>query len=98
MKWTRLISAAVLSAGMLMAALPAHAQSAGARLHNQEHRIRQGVRQGDLSRSEARKLQRKHRRLVRRYRSGTISRHKLNKKLNNQSHAIKHQRSDDERR
>ena len=98
MKWTRLISAAILSAGMLMAALPAHAQDAGARLRNQERRIRQGVRQGDLSRSEARKLQRRHRRLARRYRTGTISRRRLNRNLNNQSNDIKHQRSDDERR
>jgi predicted RNase H-like nuclease (RuvC/YqgF family) len=93
MKWTTLISAAVLSAGAVLASLPASAQDAADRLHNQEHRIRAGVRQGDLSPREARNLQRRHRRLARRFRNGNISRRQMNRKLNSQSDAIKHDRS-----
>lgn len=76
-----------------------------ARQHHQQHRIREGVRSGELTRRETARLaegQRDIRQLERAYRSdGTLTRverRDLQRELNQQSRAIYRQKHDDHAR
>jgi len=95
-------AAAALSAGMLLAAGPG---AAGRRV-NQQKRIAQGVRSGELTRPEARGLERNaarvHRSIKRdRLDQGVFTpreRARAQKKLNRQSRAIYRQKRDNQDR
>jgi hypothetical protein len=94
--------ALALSAGTLLAAGP----GAAGRQVNQQKRIGQGVRSGELTRAEARHLERNaaqvHRSIKRDRRDGgeftPRERVKAQKKLNRQSKAIYRQKHDDQSR
>lgn len=85
-----------IALSVLMAA-PAMAQGVNARQDRQHHRIEQGVRSGELTRHEARRLHRRERAIARqerrmRWRNGGYltprQRHKLNKRLDRTSRSI----------
>jgi len=87
----------VLAAVSLAVALPAAAEPLTQREHHQHQRIDQGVRSGELTRSEAHDLQRReasirHEQHVMRARhEGRLTRHDrqvLNHRLSRTSHAI----------
>ena len=93
----RLILALALGAATLTAAAPSFAQPVPQRQENQEDRIRQGERSGELTRGETRSLQMRHRsihRMAQRMRARDGGRlngyqqHRLEVRQNGESRAI----------
>lgn len=92
--------------GLLLAANWAAAQGAGirGRQHNQQARIVRGLRTGQLTAREARRLEKRqrriHRSIVRDRRDGGVftarERAKAQRRLNQQSRAIRRQRHDNQ--
>lgn len=73
------LSAAVLAAAALLTSVPAFADSIDRREYNQERRIHQGVRSGQLTREEARRLETEQARIrhmeANAERDGRVTRH-----------------------
>jgi hypothetical protein len=106
---TKLSATLVLCASLFAVGASAAPQTINQRERNQQRRIRQGERSGELTRREARHLERREGRINRaewraRRSGGTLTgreRGRLNRELNRSSRAVyrqKHDRQENERR
>jgi len=103
----RIFVSLLCGAAMFSAVLPVHGLAAtiNSREHNQQSRIRQGVRGGELTRAETRRLEAEEARIrareARAKRDGKITpaeRERLQKELDKASHDISRQKHDGQNR